>query len=52
MMYATDIIIILLKIGCQYIPLYCNVSYSNFVYDKELNRSAIFDKIWLILTKP
>ena len=45
MIYATDIVIILLKIGCQCIPIYCNRSYSNLVYDKEMNTTSIFDKV-------
>ena len=52
MIYATDIAVILLIVGCKYIPIYCNSSYPYFVYDKEKNTSSIFDKIWLISTKP
>ena len=37
MIYASDISIILLKIGCKYIPIYCNKSYPYFVYDKEMD---------------
>ena len=43
MIYATDIAIILLKIGCHYISILYIASYSYFVHDKEMYTSAIFD---------
>ena len=49
--YATDIAIILLEIGFEYNPIYCNRSYSYSVYDKDMNTTSIFDKIWMMLTK-
>ena len=42
MIYATYISIILLKIGCHYIPIYGIMSKSYFVYDKEMYTSSIF----------
>ena len=37
MIYDTDIAIILLKIWCKYILIYCNRSYLYVIYDKEMN---------------
>ena len=43
MIYATDIAIIPLKIGCHYNTIFCIASYSYFVYDKKMYMSFIFD---------